>query len=116
MGATEFRDRVAGNTAREAFASAVQAAQHRSGHEGYTGTVAEKPGFRVFTAPSGVDPDRFVEAIESFHAVGNTIDDALQAHVATIKRAAELHYDKWDDAVCVPMGDGTYTFMGMASC
>jgi len=47
MGATTFGVYVAGKDAKEAFERAVQRAQYERGHEGYSGTIAEKQEFVI---------------------------------------------------------------------
>jgi hypothetical protein len=47
MGANEFKDSQSAKTTEEAFQTLVQQAKHDHGHAGYTGTIAEKEGFRM---------------------------------------------------------------------
>ena len=42
MGAEAFWTRASGNTPEKAFYNAQDTARYRHGHEGYTGTIAEK--------------------------------------------------------------------------
>lgn len=49
MGATEFYCYENGETASDAFRAAVQEARKAHGTEGYSGTIAEKTDYRVFT-------------------------------------------------------------------
>jgi len=47
MGATTFTHFQPGQNAGAAFAEAVGQALYNHGHDGYTGTIAEKPGFQL---------------------------------------------------------------------
>jgi hypothetical protein len=58
MGATSFTDMAEGNTAAAAFGAAVEKAYWEHGHGGYTGTIAEKPGYVLFKIPINVLPKR----------------------------------------------------------
>jgi hypothetical protein len=102
MGASEFTVRSKGKTAMEAFQSAVEEARYEDGNGGYTGTIAEKDGFKVVSVPDGVDPIKHVE---------DCMDD-------------DDHFcqDKWGPAACVLVGIdakdtslNTYCFFGWAS-
>ena len=61
MGATNFETTATGKTAREAFLNAVNDAYYWNGHGGYTGTIAEKPGFVEFAVPLAELPERKLE-------------------------------------------------------
>lgn len=56
MGADPFFTVAFGKDAREAFLAAREYALWESGHGGYTGTIAEKPGFVLFARPAVPDP------------------------------------------------------------
>jgi hypothetical protein len=47
MGSVTFETLAFGETADEAFSNAVEDAKHMHGHDGYTGTIAEKSSFEV---------------------------------------------------------------------
>ena len=65
MGATTFDTYALGKTAKEAFGNAVDSALYSYGHDGYTGSICEKPGFVIFTIPPGVrcSARRFVDLV-----------------------------------------------------
>lgn len=92
MGAQYFVTVGYGKTANAAFRQAKEQAYYDHGHNGYTGSLAEKPGFMMHTLPPGVP--------------------------ATTKSLWELEtdQDKWSDAFCVK-GETPYTwlFWGWAS-
>lgn len=62
MGAQQFEQYGHGTDARDAFAAARESAAWEHGHGGYTGTLAEKPGFVMFTLPPRWKAVEFVEA------------------------------------------------------
>lgn len=82
MGGMQFTQIAEGKDARDAFDAAVEQARYDHGHAGYTGTIAEKPGFFiVHSAP--MDDD-------AAHALAESrIDDN----------------EKWGDAFCIPLTD-----------
>lgn len=63
MGASDFIDYGIGKTADEAFSNAVQQARYDYGHAGYTGTIAEKPGFVLFTLPKYTTAEKVVASL-----------------------------------------------------
>jgi hypothetical protein len=101
MGAESFETIAKGRTAKEAFDTAKAEARHWHGHGGYTGTIAEKPGFRSITPPRGVDlKDRVARRvwIDSLYSERN-------------------HWlnNKWGDCACIHLGGEEYLFFGWAS-
>lgn len=95
MGASTFVDTIPGTDAREAFHAARERAQHNYGRAGYTGTIAEKRGFVVMGAASGMTAAR-VQA--SFYLDQN--DDRIAS--------------KWGPAGCIEFPGG-FVFFGWAS-
>ena len=95
MGATEFSVREKGKTAAAAFARAVEKAEYDCGHGGYTGTIAEKPSFRMIEVPDHTTAREHVD--DCFNDDGHWIQD------------------KWGDAGCIDIKDGSYVFFGWAS-
>lgn len=101
MGASEFTSSATGKTAQEAFGKAIDEARYESGHGGYTGTIAEKSGFRMVVPKEGEDP-------------GDCIDRCFRD---------ESHFfqDKWGPAGCIDAGEGKepgtrkFLFFGWAS-
>lgn len=65
MGATTFSTFALGKNAREAFRQAQEHARYEYGHGGYTGTIAEKPGFVLFEIPKGTrcSATRFLDLV-----------------------------------------------------
>jgi hypothetical protein len=102
MGAETFRVTARAKTASEAFETLYQKAKYDHGHAGYTGTIAEKPGFRIFETPEGMTPKEFIQAIES-------------DKFAYDEKVMEYYDDKWAVAVCVQVEEDLWTFLGCAS-
>lgn len=99
MGGQQFTTFAKGASPKEAFSSARDRAQYDHGHGGYTGTIAEKPGFKM--RDSG-------EAM--------TMKEAK-----TFAEADGMDNEKWGDAYCVMVrADDSndiigYLFYGWAS-
>ncbi len=72
MGATNFMDRRTAPTVKEAFYEAVQQALYDHGHSGYSGTIAEKPGYVVFDVPFDGMPERY-EDVEMWDSDARSI-------------------------------------------
>ena len=65
MGGSTFFQYAESSTATEAFRLAVQDAQYEYGHAGYTGSIAEKDGFRKIELPEGREPREYAEELIS---------------------------------------------------
>jgi hypothetical protein len=102
MGADTFRVTARAKTANEAFDMLYDQAKYDHGHAGYTGTIAEKPGFRIFETPEGMTPKEFIQAIKS-------------DKFAYDEKVMEYYDDKWAPAVCVQIEEDLWTFLGCAS-
>lgn len=104
MGACDFANRCPknGRTAKEAFSDAVDDARYYHGHGGYTGTIAEKRGFRMVTPKPGETPSE--------------CHDRLLRAVCGEERTPGWNpfEDKWGDAGCLDDGDD-WIFFGLAS-
>lgn len=98
MGASVFKVRGKGASAKEAFDALVKEARHNYGHAGYTGTIAEKTKFVMISPPAGVtDP----KALNSFADVLLDGDPRVD--------------DKWGPAGCLPLAADEWLFFGWAS-
>ena len=95
MGACEFFTSATGDTAKNAFMAAAEAARYESGHGGYTGTIAEKYQFVMIDLPKGKDPWQFA-------------DELMEASDPRIE-------NKWGPAGCIKVRTGMYLFFGWAS-
>ncbi len=97
MGACDFLTVARGYTAREAFDTAVTDAQYEHGHGGYSGTIAEKLGFRMVDLPADKNARDFAQECNE-----------NQDHWTS---------DKWGDAGCIKDNhrDGWWVFFGWAS-
>ena len=90
MGATTFGVMSKGKDVQQAFDNAKEEAYYDHGHGGYTGTIAEKSGYKLLTVPKDKSLNEFIDS---------TIEDN----------------DKWDDAFCVEVGEDEFYFYGWAS-
>lgn len=95
MGANSFSVVVKGPTARKAFDEAVKNARYEYGHNGYTGTIAEKGSFVMITCPQGRDPQDYAD--ELIEEEDKRIDD------------------KYGPAGCIALGENRWLFFGWAS-
>ena len=96
MGAQEFEHTGYGDTAEAAFASAIEEAGYEHGHGGYSGTIVEKQSFRM------------IDCAEDLDMINATMEDCMQD-------AGHWVQDKWGDAGCIKVREGTYLFFGWAS-
>jgi len=98
MGADNFETFSAGKDAQEAFRTAVDDAAYEYGHGGYTGTIAEKRNFEVFTIPEGVTIRQLIRWLEmSYNGVS---DEVPTEHHKLVMRVAPVYNNKWGPAVC----------------
>ena len=132
MGATTFLTEATGTTPGDAFSSALKDALYWNGHGGYTGTIAEKPGYIMFDVPTNLpepayphdgwgDNDfisRFINAMseayyespvdgEEHNWQKQARDDIsfFRARMgASFDSMLHLYNSKWDAAVCFPAG------------
>ena len=101
MGAADFFTTARGKTSQEAFSAAVSEARHMFGHEGYTGTIAEKDGFKVVSVPPG----------------SSSVEHASEL----LDNEAHWVQNKWGPAGCIQTafdedtGISTFIFFGYAS-
>lgn len=94
MGATDFYAYGTGKTAREAFRAAQDEALHEYGHNGYTGTIAEKSEYVSVQVPEGKDPMQHAQDLVD-------ADDRRTC-------------DKYGPCGCIKVGEGRYLFFGFA--
>lgn len=116
MGAQQFEVEVEADTAAKAFTKAVDSARWEYGHGGYTGTIAEKWGWCLFTLPVGVDP-HLVADILPIADYDPVEFDRLAKMVGSRHLAQQLvdqYCDKWGDAVTFRTDKG-WLFCGLAS-
>lgn len=105
MGAMTFFTVESGRDAQEAFHRATLYAQHRWGHEGYTGTIAEKDEFIIIKGDA--TPAKETEAIAD----------------KMLKEGDERINDKWGPAGAIKIEDAAesnffhelWAFFGWAS-
>lgn len=95
MGAENFEVESKGKTPEEAFHAAKQEALYWHGHDGYTGTIAEKFEFKMYELGPEEDREDFIERM-----LGDETGP---------------YYDKWGPAGCIKTDDEEYFFFGSAS-
>lgn len=95
MGACDFFTVGNGPTARDAFLFAKEEALYESGHDGYSGTIAEKSSYRMIELPEGKDAFDYAEEL-----LDN--DDSRIS-------------DKWGPAGCIKIKEGSFLFFGCAA-
>lgn len=74
MGACDFTTVGVGKTPQEAFNKAHEAAQWEYGHGGYSGTIAEKGGFVLFTLPPRLSFDKLERWVAEYSFNGGDGD------------------------------------------
>lgn len=97
MGACSFVKVAKGDSAQEAFDSAVKEAQYQHGHDGYSGTIAEKDSFKLFNPSQEWLKDMIEERRHHDHKYWKEVDD------------------KYGPAGCFDLGGGEWMFFGWAS-
>jgi len=108
-GGMDFMTVGTGKSAQEAFNNATSDARHEHGHGGYTGTIAEKPGFVLITPPKGVDPKQYAEWVQGYET---SVPAEYQAQLERDRQRIE---DKWGPAGAVQIGANKWLFFGIAS-
>jgi hypothetical protein len=66
MGAQQFHTLTWGKDVNTAFNHAVETANWHYGHDGYTGTIAEKNEYRLFSIPPRICPNKIRKALEQW--------------------------------------------------
>ncbi len=138
MGACDFDMCIGGKSVADAFENAVRDALYWHGHAGYSGTIAEKDGYKEFVIPAGMTSEEFLDLIQrvesqTVHVVYGGDDDYARQAKAEAKdhwdklvklmgeyeahQIENAYNDKWGPAVCWadPNAEGSYFFCGIAS-
>lgn len=100
MGAQDFTNVSQGKDAREAFNAAGDSARYEYGHGGYTGTIAEKHGFRMVDTKVYSWADGWARVRE----LTDYVDDA-EGYLQP--RHPGFWHDKWGDAGCIEIDAAT---------
>lgn len=106
MGAEQFVTFASGKRMDVAFRRAVKQAEYDHGHEGYTGTIAEKEEVRVFETHDAKNPMPLKDADE---LAWDTIQNDKPPYVVP---------NKWDEALAIRVKDEEHDgwiFFGWAS-
>jgi hypothetical protein len=110
MGAEQFRSDGEGRTVEEAFRNAKDQALYDHGHRGYSGSLADKPGFVEFDLPEGVSAEEAVMVIST-----NWQYDSRSRPDWLTDRMVDVYEDKWGEAVAIRTGPTSWVFVGWAS-
>jgi hypothetical protein len=95
MGATTFETMSHGKTAEEAFSAAVDAARYEYGHGGYTGSIAEKYDFALYTLPPRVMAPKVIAALyEAVAPEVQRMEEQYRAHYGRKQTAEQKRYDR----------------------
>lgn len=103
MGARTFMVSVDGDDLLSAFRAAVDEAQWRHGHGGYTGTIAEKNRVQIVTPPRPMTDEE--KKVWAARLLEDGADDPTLAWIE----------DKWAPAAAVRLDAGGWLFFGWAS-
>lgn len=109
MGAEQFQNDSKLKDADEAFAEQRDQALYEYGHRGYTGTIGEKSGFRVWEPPAGHSYDEVVAALTGYYISDSERPSWVPEWVWGV------YNDKWGDCIAIPNPEGGWTFVGWAS-
>ena len=93
MGATTFITVGKGETSQDAFNKARIQARHEYGHNGYTGTIAEKQTFIEVKLPAGADANKLADQLVN----------------------TPRFEDKYGPAGCFKLSDDLWMFFGWAA-
>lgn len=131
MGADNFQTFALGKTPGIAFDRAVAEAQYQYGHGGYTGTIAEKNGFKLAGEINTFHIDKLEDCF--WVAINGERLGKIPAPIREmVVKFAPIYEDKWGPAVCLQLTgtrshqikrdrgvpktwDKVWVFMGMAS-
>lgn len=120
MGATTFVSTIPMEEhprVEDAFAAAVRGALYDHGHGGYSGSIAEKPGFELFDVDCSMDLDDFIGALTESRP-GKVLDEVYEMAGEVHghgDRIVEVFDSKWGPAVAFEYL-GLWVFCGWASC
>jgi hypothetical protein len=93
MGASDFHDQVRkreGLTMAQAFDEAHHNAKYDYGHAGYTGTIAEKPGYVTITLPDGWTSTKLWNALHEVEELGWRLAGDPEKEIPPFLLAQEL--------------------------
>ena len=124
MGATVFHARQKGKNASHAFELAQEDAYWMYGHGGYSGTIAEKQGYKEYTRPTGMHEATALKLLDELVDYGYDVDTQVtklakkypKIPTHTLKDMIKVFDDKWGPAVCMEIKPHIYQFCGWASC
>jgi hypothetical protein len=95
----------------EAYAAVVEDALYWCGHQGYSGTLAEKPGYVVLRATA---PNK-EEGLELAERIDRECVDHPRPEYRRHPSYKEYSSDKWGPAGAIKLDDGGWLFFGWCS-
>ena len=98
MGATDFNTLALGRDEAEAYIIAKSEARHAYGHEGYTGSIAEKGAYISYVCPKRVTTTKLASWVTGHESYVPT------EHRALVARMQSFFNDKWAPAICIVPG------------
>jgi hypothetical protein len=118
MGAERFTVVVEGETAEETFKEALEAAQWEHGHSGYSGSLADKSSFVMYTPDQG-EPHEAEEYAEYEDVLIRTLLSHPDPNIRALEAfcdgsGASAWQDKWGPAGCVQLGPNRWCFFGLS--
>jgi hypothetical protein len=118
MSAIDFNCIYEGLTVGEAFRNGVQDAYYWHGHNGYTGTICEKPGYILLELDKklSVDEAELIsdELCKSYSVLTNELLELIGDNDKA-KLYADFYNDKWGNAIAMQLDDNRWYFCGIAS-
>ncbi|EMA43576.1 hypothetical protein [Halococcus saccharolyticus] len=116
MGAASFFTKAFGSDADEAFRRAVEEAEYRHGKAGYTGTIAEKPGYTVIPNSEHKNRDKEKYANSLMAEQDDRIDDKW-GNAGAINLSGTQAAQRYRKRNGLKGNHGSvWLFFGMASC
>jgi hypothetical protein len=118
MSSVDFHCIYDGVTVGEAFRNGVQDAFYWHGHNGYSGTICEKPGYVLLDLGRKLSVDEAEEIANELNVSWQIPTPRLIELIGDESKASEfanLFNDKWSDAIAMQVDNNSWYFCGLAS-
>jgi len=117
MGAENFYEVSIEKDIDVAFNSAREGVLYWVGHQGYSGTIAEKDSYLVYLKDMVIPLEKAFTIEEALLMSWNDITDELVELVGELDAIlmASVYNDKWGPCVAFRLDDGSWFFCGLAS-
>jgi len=116
MGGASFFTKAFGSDADEAFARAVEEAEWRHGKAGYTGTIAEKPGYTVIPEEEHKNRDKEKYAGQLMADCDPRVDDKWGSAGAINLSGTQAANEYRERKGLKGKHGSVWLFFGVASC